>query len=104
MTEEQRAAQVKNVSVSYNNITVDDDGFVYVTTDKIDAAKQLAAIKSKKADYSPVKKLNSTGVEIMKRNGFFDPGGEVIDAFNTIGVSKIVDIALGAEGSWTILD
>ena len=103
-TEEQRAASDQNVSVAYNNITVDDEGFVYVTTDKIDKQKQFAALKSKSADYSPVKKLNSTGVEIMRRNGFFDPSGEVVSSFAVNKVSTIVDIALGEEGSWTILD
>ncbi len=103
-TEEQREASQKNVSVSYNNITVDDSGFVYVTTDKIDKIQQFNSIRTKAADYSPVKKLNSTGVEIMKRNGFFDPGGEVVDSFNQMLVSTIVDITLGPEGSWTILD
>ena len=102
-TKEQRAAQVQNLSVSYNNITVDEDGFVYATSDKIDETKQLSAIKSKSPDYSPVKKLNSMGNQIMKRNGFFDPGGEV-DVFYPEDVSKINDVALGPEGSWTILD
>ena len=103
-TREQIAAQEKNISYPYNNITVDDNGFIYVTTDKVEANKQLAAIRSKNSDYSPVKKLNSTGVEIMKRNGFFDPGGEVIDSFNMTGPSKIMDVALGKEGTWTLLD
>ena len=103
-TEEQRAASVKNVSVSYNNIAVDDDGFIYVTNSKIDKAQQYAALASKSATYSPVKKLNSTGAEIMKRNGFFDPGGEVVDSFNQDKVSVITDVTLGPEGSWTILD
>ena len=105
-TREQRASQIKNLSVSYNNITVDDYGFVYVTNNKIDANKQYAAIKSKAADFSPVKKLNSAGDEIMKRNGFFDPGGEVaVSTFtNAIGVSSIIDVAIGEEEVWSILD
>ena len=102
-SEEQRAASNKNISVSYNNITVDSDGFIYVTSDKIDEEKQQANIKTKLPDYSPVKKLNSTGAQILKRNGFFDPGGEV-DVFYPQDVSKINDVALGPEGSWTILD
>ncbi len=103
---EQRKNQVKNIAVAYNNITVDDDGFVYVTNSEIDPDKQYKAIRSKSANDSPVKKLNSAGNEIMKRNGFFDPGGEV--AVSTIsrnnGVSKIIDVAVGPNGSWTILD
>ncbi len=102
-TDEQKAQAVKNISVAYNNITVDDDGFVYVTSDAIDNAKQLAAIKSKAPDYSPVKKLNSQGSQILNRNGFFDPGGEV-DVFQASEVSKIKDVALGEQGTWTILD
>ena len=102
-TKEQLANQNKNISVSYNNLTVDENGFVYATSDKVDEEQQLKAIKSKAADYSPVKKLNATGHEIMKRNGFFDPGGEV-DVFYPEEVSKISDVALGPEGMWTILD
>ena len=105
-TKEQRAATVKNIAVAYNNITVDDDGFVYVTSNTTNPAEmksQYNSIKSKSSAYSPVKKLNSQGVEIMKRNGFFDPGGEVAIR-GSHQVSQIIDIAIGNEGSWTILD
>jgi len=105
-SEEQREANVKNLSVPFNNITVDDDGFVYVTinfTELEEQSKQLENIKTKNSSYSPVKKLNSMGVEIMKRNGFFDPGGEV-DVLMPEEVSQIKDVAIGNEGSWTILD
>ena len=101
-TKEQREKQELNIATAYNNITVDDNGFVYVTSDSIDPAKQLASLKSEASTYSPVKKLNSQGIEIMKRNGFFDPGGEVV--LNAIDVSQIVDVAIGQEGSWTIVD
>ena len=101
-----RTATEQNLSIPFNNITVDDSGFVYVTinfTDTADLQKQYESIKSKQSTYSPVKKLNSTGVEIMKRNGFFDPGGEVA-ILEANQVSKIIDVAIGDEGSWTILD
>lgn len=111
-TAEQREASKKNTSTEFNNISIDSDGFIYVTTDTIESDKQQAAIESKEADYSPVKKLNSAGAEIMKRNGFFAPGGEV-DVLNRttdqskvsrMGASKIVDVAIGDEGTWTIAD
>ena len=103
---EEREKQEKNLSIPFNNITVDDLGFVYVTinfTEQEHLTQQLAAIESKTATYSPVKKLNSVGKEIMKRNGFFDPGGEVAATF-TDDLSKIIDIAIGNEDSWSILD
>jgi len=105
-TAEQRATATKNLADPYNNITVDEDGFVYVTTspDSLDGkSQQYSSITSKSASTSPVKKLNSAGKEIMKRNGFFDPGGEV-DVRGGEEVSVIIDVAVGKEGSWTLLD
>lgn len=111
-SKKQREDSKKNTSTEFNNISIDSDGFVYVTTNTISAEMQQAAITSKNADYSPVKKLNSAGKEIMKRNGFFAPGGEV-DVLNRttdpsmkdrIGASSIVDVAIGDEGTWTIAD
>ena len=106
-SEEQRRTQTANISSAYNNITVDQYGFVYVTIKIDDESRQIAALKSRKADYSPVKKLNSAGVEIMKRNGFFDPGGEVITKTflkSSLGASSIVDVAVGENGTWSIID
>ncbi len=90
----------------FNNITVDDEGFIYVTISYTEAAslqKQLAAVTSKDPQFSPIKKYNSMGNHILKRNGFFDPGGEVQN-FNEKDLSVITDVALGAEGAWSILD
>ena len=111
-TAAQREASIKNVSTEYNNITIDEDGFIYVTTNTINAEKQQTAVKSKDVDYAPVKKLNSAGSEIMKRNGFFSPAGEVdiqyrsMDLINPapVGASSIVDVAIGDERTWSIVD
>ena len=103
---EDRESSYRQLPDPYNNIAVDDLGFVYATikfSNAADKQNQLAAIKSKAAAYSPVKKLNSVGKEILKRNGFFDPGGEV-DILDPNQVSEITDIAIGNEGSWSILD
>ena len=109
-TDQQRALSTQYVSTEYNNITIDEKGFVYVTTSSIKEGNQQGAIRSKNADYSPVKKLNSSGADIMKRNGFFGPGGEVdvrnfaFDSNAATGPSKIIDVALGPEGTWSIID
>ena len=108
-TEEQKQKNIRYVSVTFNNITIDEDGFIFVTTDKIeDEGKQIQAITNKKADYSPVKKLNSAGKHILQRNGFYDCGGEaylfVSADESTSKPSKISDVAVGPEGSWSISD
>ncbi len=108
-TAEQRARSSSYIPVSFNNISIDADGFIYVTNKSIDESKQMSAIRSKDASYSPIKKLNSAGKEILSRNGFFDPGGEVeINTKNSekkfTGVSRIEDVAIGPEGSWSIVD
>ena len=102
MSAEQKQETVQNTASAYNNITVDSDGFIYITNNGLEAKQQFAAITSKTATHSPVKKLNSSGDEIMARNGFFDCGGEVDVLEDT--VSSIIDAAVGPEGTWSILD
>ena len=110
-TDEQRSQSVLNISVSYNNIAVTPDGFVYATTSYIDEKDVQSFIKSRssKGKYSPVKLLNAKGDEIMKRNGFWPPAGEVDmgkahSADKISGPSTVVDVAVGPEKTWTIID
>lgn len=107
-TAEQRALSQQYVSTEFNNITIDENGFIYVTTSSVKESSQQAAIKDKSGTYAPVKKLNTAGSDIMKRNGFFGPGGEVnvtnISTAEIKGPSKIIDAAVGPEGTWSIID
>lgn len=96
-------------SSEYNNITIDEKDFLYITTDSADEGDRAGAINSKSSDFAPVKRLNTAGTDIMKRNGFFAPAGEVDYANRSFddsptGVSDIVDVALGPEGTWSIID
>ncbi len=100
MTEEQRKSRESMVSTEFNNISIDKDGFIYITTSSIDKADQASAKKSKSGKYSPVKMLNTAGKEVMKRNGFWSPVGEIVG-----DVSTVVDVAAtGPEDTWTIID
>ena len=112
-TDEQKAQDNEVVSTEFNNITIDADGFIYVTTSTIGEGSVGNAIqgKSKDGKYMPVKMLNTNGDEIMKRNGFWPPAGEVDynsssrDKGKTpVGVSTIIDVAIGEEGTWSIID
>lgn len=102
MSEEQIKSRITYVSTEFNNISIDDDGFIFITTSSIAAADQYKSISSSSGTYSPVKMLNTAGKEVMKRNGFYSPVGEVVSSSSA--VSKIVDVAIGPEGTWTIID
>lgn len=75
---------------------------------------QLDGITSKASDYSPVRLLNANGTDIMKRNGFFAPAGEVAVELNAkktasnesapTGVSTVKDVSSGPDGVWSIID
>ncbi len=110
-SEEQIEKSEANVAPAYNNICIDKDGFIYVTTDGIDDGSATAAIQSKDktGNYAPVKKLNPNGTDVMNRNGFWPPSGE-IDMGTTStssiggGPSDIYDVAIGPNNTWSIID
>lgn len=107
-TKEQRAQSQAYVSTEFNNIAMDDKGFIYVTTSSIPENSQQSAINDGSSKYAPVKKLNTKGNDILNRNGFFGPGGEVnvsnLSTATITGASRIVDVAIGPEGTWSIID
>ncbi len=108
-TEDQKKRSELFVPTEYNNITINDEGFIYVTSSSIEDEKVEDAIlgKSKSGTDLPVKLLNPAGDEIMKRNGFWPPAGEIqfMSKVSTYdGVSKITDVAVGPEKTWTIID
>ena len=110
-TEEQRKRSEQILSTEFNNITINDEGFIYVTTSSIDEASVSSSIsgKSKSGDFAPVKMLNAAGDEIMRRNGFYPPSGEVDMAKASVtdsvtGPSTVVDAAVGPEKTWSIID
>ena len=110
-TDEQRAASETKVSTEFNNIAINKEmNLVYVTTSTIEEGAVEGAIKGgdKTGTNSPVKLLNANGTEIMRRNGFWMPAGE-IDYSNRstddiTGVSTIIDAAVGPENTWSIID
>ncbi|MCI9450270.1 MAG: hypothetical protein HFE30_08495 [Clostridiales bacterium] len=107
-TKEQRAKTEEVTSKELNNISIDKDNFIYITTSALEDADLEAQIDSKESATSPVKKLNASGNDVMKRNGEFAPSGEV-KTLNTAtaeikGASKLVDVAIGPTGTWSIID
>lgn len=110
-TEEQRENSEIVVSTEFNNVSINrNKNLVYVTTSSIEDGQVEGAIRGKAKDgkYSPVKLLNANGTEIMRRNGFHIPAGEIdwsIRSTDDItGVSTIIDVAVGPEDSWSLID
>ncbi len=128
-TKEQRQNSQQYVSTEFNNITIDSGNFIYVTSNSIEESLQQASTNNKEAKNAPVKKLNANGIDVLKRNGFYGPGGEVtVAALQTgtaeeqdtseqedkgtttttltkKGASSIIDVAVGpGENTWSIID
>ena len=103
-----------SIPIGFDNIAINKDGFIYVTSKTLNENSVASAITSKATtgDNLPVKLLNPAGDEIMRRNGFWPPAGEVVFSTSALdeklgiptGVSKIQDVAPGPEGTWTIAD
>lgn len=110
-TDAQKEASETVVSTEFNNVAINrEKNLVYATTSTIDDADVEASIRGndKSGKYSPVKLLNANGTEIMRRNGFHIPAGEI--DFSTrstddiTGVSTIIDVAVGPENTWSLID
>ena len=108
MSEEQLERSEANVSVEYSNLTVDEKGFVYVTCSDIDRYKLYSAVKerSNSSAYAPIKKLNPAGTDVLVRNGFFPPVGDInFTAYKgDPAPSKINDVELLDNGMYALLD
>lgn len=107
-TDAQRELSSAYIPTEYNNITIDKDNFIYITTDAPSDSDQMKSIQNKSGENAAVKKLNASGADVMRRNGFFGPGGEVAPATSSLhaitGASRIIDAAVGPEGTWSIID
>ena len=112
-SQEQISKSDRILSTEFNNIVIDDEGFLWITSNSIEESQVEGALKSKSPDYATVKKISTSGDDIMKRNGFFAPMGEVAITGGTkaaskrnamSGVSSIVSIAMGPEGTYSIID
>lgn len=88
MTDEQKEQLEKPVPTEYNSIHLDQDGFIYVTT------------QSEKVN--PISKLNSQGKNVLKYQGTNAPDGDT--GYNWKIQSIIVDVAVREDGIYAALD
>jgi len=109
MTKEQIDRTRSFVPTEYNNIEIDDRGFIYVTNSAIENSEIINLINQRPLEprIAPLKKLNPNGEDILKRNPNIAIAGDISFDFklqSRSGPSVITDVALGKSETYTILD
>lgn len=89
-TKAQRAQMVLFVPTEFSNVDIDPKGFVYATN--IDPGSN-----------EPIKRLNPSGEDVLKRFGYFDVKGDVAYR-NSVGPSKLIDVKVLGNGMYSVLD
>ncbi len=106
-TDEQKRRGIRFVPTEYNNVTIDGNGFIFGTIGALDhtAIRNAIINRDNSGNITPIKKLNPQGVDILQRNGFFPPVGDIsFMAGSEEGPSIIVDVIVDEDGSYSLLD
>lgn len=112
-TREQRARMVDFVPIEYNNLAIDDEGFIFATMAAMSREIIVSEIAGRTGteEGTLVRRLNMLGNDILRREGFFPPVGDVdildyrVNLFGAYsGPSVIVDVSCGSEGIFSLLD
>ncbi len=107
-TKEQKDKMQLFVPTEYNNVFMDQDRFIYATTNQLDKYKVWSTISSRdlSGQVSPIRRLNLSGDDVLKRNGNYPPIGDlsinIVD--NDGGASEIIDVVADSQGIYSILD
>ncbi len=101
-TKEQREKTASNVSTEYNNIEVDAEGFLLVTS------SAFTYYEYQSGAAQPIRRLNSKGSDVLSRVG--NPSGELdypdarISTATYKGPSTLVDVCTLPYGNYAVLD
>ncbi|WP_058302663.1 NHL repeat-containing protein [Gorillibacterium timonense] len=89
-TKAQKAQMTLFIPTEFSNLDIDHKGFVYATN--IDTGSE-----------QPIKRLNPSGADVLKRYGYFAVAGDVYYR-RAVGPSKFVDIKVLGDGMYSALD
>ena len=100
-SETQIANMTKDLPPEFTNIAMDSDGFLFATSYPDADATTNANL---------VKMINTSGKDIMKRNGYVTPDGDAVylttspeDGVIT-GMSQLVGVTVSSNGNFTVVD
>lgn len=90
-TKEQRSRMALFLPTEYTTVDLDERGFLYV------------------AENNSVRRLNPSGTDVLRRNGFFEPIGDVTTAeeyriSEDIRTTAFIDIVARDHGLYSVLD
>lgn len=99
-TKEQRAQMAQFVPTEYNNLALDEEGFIYATNSVFEEY-DLLADKAK-----PIRKLNTMGTDILIKNGNYPPIGDIDwgNAGGIVGPSRLVDVTTTPNDIYYAID
>lgn len=110
MTEEQIAKSIQLIPAPYNNISVDSKGFIYATSSSFTTNEVYAQVQSKDktSSKSPVKRFTPSGEDVLVRNGYYAPLGDLefpyVNTTTDTGSSTIEDVAIGENDIYSLMD
>jgi hypothetical protein len=92
-TKEQRSKMNLFIPTEFNNIDIDEEGFLYTTT-----AEEFAD--------APVRRLNPSGADVLRRDGYFPQMGDIHigRSGSRIGPSTFVSVTVDRNGIYSVLD
>lgn len=88
-TKEQRSQMVQFTPTEFTNLDINDEGFIFATNGDLWGDN--------------IKKLNAQGTDILRREGYFDPMGDV--RYRSVeGPSRLIDIDVADSEIYSVLD
>ena len=99
-TEEQLQQETQILSTTFNNITIDEKGFLYTVS---------GSVKNADGTYNTtamIKKINQANTDVLKRNGYKAPIGDLVTVKTgaNAGTSTFVAIDINDYGVYTVAD
>ncbi|HHU55211.1 MAG TPA: hypothetical protein GXZ48_00775 [Acholeplasmataceae bacterium] len=103
-TEEQLKKQQSIINTSFTSMAVDKEGFIYATSQALTNDRNIVT-----DDNNMIKRINPTGKDILRRNGYQPPKGDVKYHIGQVlalynGPSKFAGITVNEYGVYTVVD
>ncbi len=100
-TEEQLAQETSILSTEFNNLAIDEKGFLYTVS------RGIYNASNNTTDYTKmIKRINQAGNDVLIRNGYSVPQGDlvIVKTSDSAAASKFSAITVNEYGVYTVAD